>query len=139
MDVGPVASASVLAWVDYAEAVLAQDGFGSSAEDDLPADAAGSLLGYVAEWQAAATQDAVFHWQADVPSDVAEYLVLAFYRIVQRLADAAEVRGAPLSPPEGQTFYVMLVHGLLDALAGEGPSAAEFSDHLRSFWPGLDE
>ena len=43
-----------------------------------------------------------------------------------------------MSPPGARMFYVVLVHGLLDALAAEGPGAAEFSDHLRSFWPGLE-
>lgn len=136
--VGPVASASVLAWANYAQAVLSNDPIAPTPVEDIPADATGSLLGYITEWQDAARRQPVFLWESDVPSEVAEYLVLAFYRVVQRLAKAAEARGGRMAPPEGETFYVMLVHGLLDALASEGPAAAEFSDHLRSFWPGLE-
>ncbi len=132
-------SASVLAWLEYAGVVLVQDGVVPTLGDDIPADASESFMGYIAAWHAAAERAPEFHWEADLPGEVAEYLVLAFYRIVERLAEAAEARGARRSPPEGQTFYVTLVHGLLDALANEGPGAAEFSDHLRSFWPGLDQ
>lgn len=131
-------SASVLAWLEYAGAVLLHNGVAPPLGEDIPADATQSFMGYIAEWYEAAERTTEFHWESDVPSEVAEYLVLAFYRIVQRLAEAAEVRGARLAPPEAQTFYVMLVHGLLDALANEGPGAAEFSEDLRSFWPGLD-
>ncbi len=131
-------SASVLAWLDYAGTVLLHNGAAPPLGDDIPADATHSFMSYIADWHAAAQRDPEFHWEADVPSEVAEYLVLAFSRIVQRLADAAAMRGAPLAPPEGQVFYATLVNGLLDALANEGPGAAEFADHLRSFWPGLD-
>lgn len=137
MEVGPLPSASVLAWARYAEAVLAPSGR-IPPSPDVPVEAAGSFLAYITEWQKAAQDAPEFHWETDVPGEVAEYLVLAFYRVVQRLAGLAEARGAPASPPEGQAFYVMLVNSLLDALAAEGPGAAEFSDHLRSFWPGLD-
>jgi hypothetical protein len=138
VELGPLPSDSVLAWLDYAGTVLMHDGAAPPLADDVPADATRSFLGYITEWHKAALRDPEFHWESDMPGEVAEYLVLAFYRIVQRLAEAAELRGAPLAPPEGHAFYVTLVHGLLDSLANEGPGAKEFSDHLRSFWPGLD-
>lgn len=138
VEVGPLPSASAIAWLDYAEAVLSNDESVPTAGEDVPPDAASSLLVYIAEWRAAARRGTEFNWEAEVPGEVAEYLVLAFYRIVQRLAKAAEARGAAISPAEGEPFYLMLVNGLLDALAREGPGPAEFSDHLRSFWPGLD-
>jgi len=138
LELGPVPSASALAWLEYAAAVLAHDRVAPKLDDDTPADVTRSLMSYIAEWHEAAERTAEFHWRADVPSELAEYLVLAFYRIAQQLAEAAEARGAPLSPPEGQTFYVTLVSGLLDALANEGPGGAEFAEHLRSFWPGLE-
>ncbi len=137
VEVGPVPSASVLAWLDYAEAVISSDEAAPTAGDDIPADVTESFARYIAEWHRQASRDPEFLWTADIPDEVAEYLILAFYRVVQRLAKAAEARGTALSPPEGEAFYVMLVHGLLDGLAAEGPGAAEFSDHLKSFWPGL--
>ena len=121
VDVGPVPSVSVLAWLNYAKAVLTHDENAPAPGDDIPPDATGSFVDLIAEWYEAASRDPEFHWQADVSSEVAEYLVLAFYRIVQRLAKAAEARGTELSPPEGHVFYLALVHGLLDALAERGP------------------
>lgn len=138
VEVGPLPSASALAWLDYAAAVLSSDQRTPTAGDDLPGDVVESFASYIGEWYQEAMRGPEFLWVADVPEELAEYLVLAFYRIVQRLAKGAEARGAPMSPPAGQTFYVMLVRGLLDALAAEGPGPAEFSDHLKSFWPGLE-
>ena len=139
MEIGPLPSAGVLVWLDFAEAVLSSDPGAPPAGDDIPPDVTEAFLVYIDEWRQVATRGPEFHWKTDVPGEVAEYLILAFYRIVQRLAKAAEARGSPMSPPGGEAFYDMLVHGLLDALAEEGPGAAEFSDHLRSFWPGLHD
>ncbi len=138
VEIGPVPSMVVLAWLDYAEGVLSSDEAGAST-DDIPPDIRESFLTYIHQWRVAATKDAEFHWHTEVPSELAEHLVLAFYRVVQRLAESAAARGSPMSPPGSEMFYSMLVQGLLDALAGEGPGAAEFSDHLRSFWPGLED
>jgi len=33
----------------------------------------------------------------------------------------------------------MLVERFLDALDREGDATSEFSEHLRSFWPGISE
>jgi len=139
VEVGPLPSASVLAWLDYARTVLSSGQVPRGPGDDVPADATESFARYLAEWQDAALRDDEFHWTTDVPSEVVEYLVLAFFRLVQHLAEAAEAGDGPGAPADGDQFYVMLVHGLLDALAAESTGAAEFADHLRSFWPGLEE
>lgn len=130
-------SASALAWVGYASAVVSADAGAPQPGDDVPSDVVGAFRNYLDEWRTAAERAPEFFWTTDVPSEMAEYLILAFYRVVQRLAKLAEARGEPLSPPEGQAFYAMLVHRLLDALAEEGPGSSEFAAHLRSFWPGL--
>ncbi|MCU1454764.1 MAG: hypothetical protein JWN46_2910 [Acidimicrobiales bacterium] len=150
VEVGPLPSSSVLAWVGYAEAVLGAE----SAEDrpvlvvpddvpaaaaDVPYDAISSFAQYLIEWRAIATAGPVFTWSSDIPGELAEYLVLAFYRVVRRLNKAAEARGEVLAPPEGEAFYNSLVDRLLRALAAEGPGSAEFADHLRSFWPGMQQ
>jgi hypothetical protein len=150
VEVGPLPSSSVLAWVSYAEAVLgaesADDGPGLVVPDDVPAaasdvpfDAVAAFAQYLVEWRTIATAGPDFSWSADIPSEVAEYLVLAFYRVVRRLNKAAEARGEVLAPPEGEAFYNSLVDRLLRALAAEGPGSSEFADHLRSFWPGMQQ
>lgn len=150
VEVGPLPSSSVLAWVGYAEAVLGaervEDGPAmvlvddvATVADDVPFDAVASFARYLVEWRAIASTEPQFSWSADIPGEVAEYLVLAFYRVVRRLNKTAEDRGEVLAPPEGEAFYNSLVDRLLRALAAEGPGSAEFADHLRSFWPGMQQ
>lgn len=137
VEFGPVPSSSAIAWIDYAETVLRSGGPEPYSDTDAPTDAVSAFLTYLGEWRRAAEASEAFTWSIELPEEVAEYQVLAFYRIVRRLAEAAETRGQRLAPPEGQEFYLMLVDRLLDALASEGAGASEFAEHLRSFWPGL--
>jgi hypothetical protein len=109
VEVGPVRSFSVLSWVAYAHATLDRN------EGELP-------------------EDVITGFRAML---VVEYLVHAFYRIAQRLADEAELRGHPLAPADSDEFYWALVRSLLSALTDGGGSAGEFAEHLRAFWPGL--
>ncbi len=131
MAVGPVSSASALAFIGYARDVIDR----GAAAGDLPPDVSGAFADYLTEWEGLARTGPEFTWVTTVPVEVAEYLVHAFYRLALRLADAARATG-PASPPAGRPFYELLVDGLLDGMAGEGASAAEFAEHLRSFWPG---
>jgi hypothetical protein len=135
VEIGPAPSSSVLKWIDYAESVLSSDG--PREGPDVPGDAVVAFATYLTEWRTVAEAGPEFVWSADVPGEVAEYQVLAFYRIAERLAEAAAKRGEPLAPPEAEAFYVTLVDCLLEALASEGPGPSEFAEHLRSFWPGL--
>lgn len=135
--VGPVPSSSVLAWVEFATAVLDGDDSIAVTGDDVPDDAVHAFVGYLSQWKTVAAQGPEFTWSTDVASEVAEYLVLSFYRVAQRLGDLAEVRGMSMSPVEGEAFYAMLVDRLLEALAAESSGSAEFAAHLRTFWPGL--
>ncbi len=129
--VGPVSSASALAFIGYARDVIER----GAPANQLPADVAAAFTSYLDEWEGLARTGRDFTWETTVAVEVAEYLVHAFYRLAQRLEEAARARG-PAAPPEGRSFYRMLVDGLLDGMAGEGASAAEFAEHLRSFWPG---
>jgi hypothetical protein len=130
-EVGPVPSSSVLSWVSYARDVLARN------DMQMPDEVVTSFQAILDEWTTVAEQSAKFRWSTDVPVDVAEYLVHAFYRIAQRLADEAEMRGYVLLPVDSDEFNWTLVRSLLDALSKGGGSAGEFAEHLRSFWPGL--
>ena len=134
LDVGPLPSESVIAWVDYAAGVL-----GSGATADLPADVVEGFRWYLLEWRRTAEGGAEFHWEADVSPEVAEYLMLPFFRMAEHLSVVAQRRRRPAAPPESTAFYLLLVQAVLDALEQEGPAQAEFADHLRSFWPGLGQ
>ena len=158
VEVGPVPSSSVIAWISYAEMVLGVEHLEDAdhveqgeqvrvavpdevpaAAADVPVDAVAAFQGYLDEWWRIAQSGPEFTWTADIAGEVAEYLVLAFYRVVRRLNKAAEARQEVLAPAEGELFYNTLVDRLLSALADEGPGPAEFAEHLRSFWPGASE
>ncbi|MBI2710699.1 MAG: hypothetical protein HYX34_13560 [Actinobacteria bacterium] len=130
--VGPVPSSSVRAYVEYADQVLG-DPAGPAA--DVPAEVLSAFRGYLDEWRALAASGSDVTWKAEMPLEMAEYLVHAFYRLAQRLEQRAATIGRQ-SSPEIDAWYRCLVNGLLQGLATEGPSGAEFADHLRTFWPG---
>lgn len=140
VEVGPVPSGSVVAWVTYARTVV--DDLQDTAEDfptPVPADTLAVFAGFLDEWEAEARRCDTFRWSADVEPEAVEYFVHAWFTIAQRLAASAERRGIVLAPEEGEAFYQALVTAVLDALAAEGHGPAQFSDHVRSFWPGLED
>ncbi|HEX9992094.1 MAG TPA: hypothetical protein VGB14_04115 [Acidimicrobiales bacterium] len=139
VEVGPVPAASVLAWTSYAGSVV--DDLRDLADDVAPPvdlAALDAFARYLDEWRAVAQRCDPFRWSADLDPATVEYLLHAWFVVANRLAASAERRGVVLSPAEGEPFYQAVVGAVLDALAGEGRSPAQFSDHLRSFWPGLE-
>ncbi|MEJ7585686.1 MAG: hypothetical protein WKF43_16755, partial [Acidimicrobiales bacterium] len=125
VDVGPASAESAAAFVDYAGNVIDKGG------GDLPPDVVDAFRGYLSEWRTLAEKGAAFHWDTDVPADIAEYLVLAFFRLAQRLQETAETYGRA-APPEAEEFYRLLVAALLDGLIDESQASAEFAEHLRA-------
>ncbi len=138
VSIGPVASSSVTAWVGYARKALAEviDEPGGDGVW-LPDDTVATFEHYLDDWEHTAGEADPFRWTDEVPSEEAEYLSHAFFRIVTNLAAQAEERGYALAPESGDEFYRALVSGFLDALEAEGHGSEEFAEHLRSFWPGL--
>ncbi len=125
-------------WIAYARTVIAQvlahpDMLGTP----LAPDVVEMFESYLVEWDAVAAESPEFLWVTEVEPERVEFLGKAFFSIAESLARAAEVRGYPISPPEGEPFYQALVQGFLDALAHEGRSRLEFSEQLRDQWPGL--
>jgi len=135
VEVGPVPAASMAAFARFADAVLhTADGPGAS----VPSDAASAFEGYIAEWAAGgsgALDDLT--WSTEADGEVIEYLVYAFYRVSQQVNE--EAGDDQVVPDDAAPFYWILVGALLDALAAEGGSRAEFAAHLREFWPGDHE
>ena len=140
VQVGPVASGSVTMWVAYARTVLAQAISRRDANlGTIPAEAINGFEHYLDTWADLAERDPEFVWVADVDAEQIEFLAHTWFGLARALANQAEKRGFPVSPPEGEEFYQGLVHALLDGLAHEGRSLAEFSEQLRDEWPGLKE
>jgi hypothetical protein len=140
VQIGPVPAASVSAWVAYARKALAQVVDEPGGEGVwLPDDTVTTFEQFLDSWEAASRAEDPVRWSAEIAPDEAEYLSHAFFRIATNLAAQAEDRGYALAPPEGQEFYRELVRAFLDALDTEGHGSQEFAEHLRSFWPGLEQ
>lgn len=127
-----MSSESTSAYADFATEVLATRG------DELPEDVRSTFDTYIIEWRALAAEGPTVVWAKEIEVEVCEYLVLAFYRLAQEVDDAH--RGnEPVRPTAAIPFYQALVDALLLAMSESGTAAAEFSDQLRSFWPGRSE
>lgn len=118
------------AFASFARDVLHGPGPGA----DVPSDAASAFDGYLDEWSDLVATGGQVTWAAEADPEVVEYLVYSFFRVAKEV-NAAHGGGAALVPDPAAPFYWMLVGALLDALAEEGGSRAEFADHLREFWP----
>lgn len=137
VQVGPLASGSVTIWVAYARTVLAQALAHPGSHAPLAAEAIDAFEDFLDLWDDAARDTTEFVWSTEVDPERVEYLAHVWFRLAAELADEAEARGFPLSPPEGDEFYQALVSAVLDALAHEGRSTFEFAEQLREEWPGL--
>ena len=138
VQIGPLPSGGVGMWIAYARTVIGQvlahpDQLGTT----LSPDVVERFESYLDQWDEVAAAGPEFLWVTDVEPEQVEFLGKAFFSIAEALARAAEVRGYPISPPEGEPFYQALVKGFLDSLAHEGRSRLEFSEQLRDEWPGL--
>ena len=143
LEVGPVSSDAVIAWIDYAEQVLATvtdepspDAVDEAFDDHVPDDVFAQFAVYLHDWRPIAESTAEFHWTLDVEPEVAEYLVHAFFKMSWHQA-RVPAEGLRLTS-SAALFNRHLVKRMLGSLSGEGHAEAEFAEHLRSFWSGLD-
>jgi hypothetical protein len=138
VQIGPVPSGSVTMWVAYARTVLAEAITRPRKHAvRISPEAIEGFESFLDQWDDHARTDEEFLWVAEVNPEQVEYLAHAWFTIAAALAEEADARGFPLAPSEGEAFYQALVTAVLDALAHEGRSLLEFSEQLRTDWPGL--
>ena len=136
LDVGPVAPASAVAWIDWADEVFGELRNKPWTRASLPASVFDEIGGYLDQWMPRTRiVDKPFRWHAEIDPDELEYLVHALFNLDTRLLAEAQRGELPRSPEEGQLFYLVLVRALLYALEVESPARAAFVDQLRSSWP----
>ena len=136
LEVGPVAPASAVAWMDWADEVFGELRNEPPTAVSPPAPMFADIGRYLEQWMPRARiLDEPFRWQAEIDPDIVEYLVHALFNLDTQLL--AEVRRGerPGPPEEGRLFYLVLVRALLHALEVESPARAAFVDQLRSSWP----
>ena len=138
VDVGPVARASAVAWIEWA------DGVCGDLRNDSSGDTCPPLLfgagGYLQQWKRSdLSAGGTFRWHAEVDPDQLEYLIHALLRLDAQLAAEVEHGRRPPAPDEGREFHLVLVRDLLHALEMEGTGRAAFVDQLRCCWASAAE
>ncbi len=136
--VGPLSSAGVGLWIAYARTVITQTLVRpGQLEVTLTPDVVELLERYLDIWERVAAGCATFEWEAEIPTDEITSLGGTWFLIASHLAEVAERRGYPISPPEGEEFYRALITAFLNGLDDEGGEYAAMADELRAEWPGL--
>lgn len=134
VDVGPVARASAVAWISWADEVCRDLRNDPSTGFSCPPLLFGPG-GYLAQWKSShRTAEGTFRWHVDVDPDELEYLVHGLLRLDAQLAVEVEDGRQSPAPDEGREFYLVLVRDLLYALEMEGIGRAAFVDQLRCCW-----
>lgn len=133
LDVGPVAPASALVWIDWAHRILRQLRDEPVSAVSLPVPMLDHIDVYLDEWERTIVDDGTtFRWHAEMEPDELEYLTNAVYSVETQLS-ALRWPGEG-TPAEGRDFYLVLVRALLHALTLESPPRAAFANQLRSSW-----
>lgn len=132
IEIGPVARASALAWLDYAADAVVD--LRRVAPTALTRSAIDGFESLIATWRVAAAQRGPFHWQTDESPERVEFLMKALYQAGLEIESGIEHHGMRLRPATADEFHIVLVRQVLDTLALEGRSNAEFVDSLRNDW-----
>ena len=137
LDVGPVASVSAVAWMQWAEQTFAELRNGRL---QFSAGALDGIEGYFKQWMPQARLlDEAFRWQTEIDPDELEYLLHALVSVDARLSDDARRGQRRPTYDEGRLFFLVLVRALLHALETASPRRAAFADQLRAAWPSAAE
>lgn len=135
ISVGPVPSASALAFVTQARKQLVDIDESSVLGAALSGDLVEAFEGYLDEWDRAAHHDTEMRWSTEVDADFLEFAVNGLFQIVRYLDEHDDLIEGP--DDVRLPFYRALVSGLLHALECEGVANVEYAEQLRDFWPGL--
>lgn len=133
MELGPVPSASALAWVTYARGVLE-----SPQADDVPAGVRNEFKTFVSGVERRSRTCVELRWSMDTSHEELTFVVHAFHRLAVELNSSDGRRRATRMPEAARPFYRVLVRDVLGALASECSASASFAEQLASFWPGVD-
>ena len=132
IEIGPVSRASALAWLDYAMTAVAD--IRRVAPRSVSASALDGFDELITSWRAAAHHAGPFHWETDETPERVEYLMKALYTAGLEIERGIETHGTQLRPKEADEFHFVLVRQVLDTLALEGRSSAEFVESIRNEW-----
>ncbi len=132
IEIGPVARASALAWLDYGTDAIAD--LRRVAPKTLSPSAIDGFESLIAAWRVAAERPGPFHWETDEAPERVEFLMKALYQAGLEIEDGTAHRDMKLRPAAADEFHIVLVRQVLSTLAQEGRSNAEFVESLRNDW-----
>ena len=132
IEIGPVSRQSAVAWLDYATVAVGE--LRSSETPRVPDRAIDKFEELVAQWRGAAEHEGPFHWSADLPPEKVEFLMNALYSAGLEIERGAAQGRMTLRPAAADEFHVVMVQQVLDTLALQGGSNAEFVESLRNDW-----
>jgi hypothetical protein len=135
ISVGPVPSASALAFVTQARKQLADVDNAAVLASALTPDLVEAFRGYLDEWDRAAHAGPEMGWSVEVDADYLEFAVNGLFQIVRHLEETGDLTIGP--DDERLPFYRALVSGLIHALESEDITNFEYAEQLRDDWPGL--
>ena len=132
VEIGPVSRASALAWLDYGEEAVAH--FRRVTPQSVSSSAIDGFEELLTAWRIAARPPGPFHWETDEPPERVEYLMKALYSAGLEIEEGVERHSIGLRPAEADEFHMVVVRQVLDTLAQQGRSNAEFVESLRNEW-----
>jgi hypothetical protein len=132
VEIGPVSRASARAWLDYAAVAIGE--LRVSEDPKVPPAALDRFEALLGQWRTAAARRGPFHWSTDESPERVEFLMNALYAAGLEIEHGAATGAMTLRPPEADEFHIVLVQQVLDTLARQGGSNAEFVDSLRNDW-----
>jgi hypothetical protein len=132
IEIGPVSRESARAWLDYATIALGE--LRAAEQPLVPARALDRFEELVGQWRRAANRSGPFHWSTDEPPEKVEFLIHALYTAGLEIERGAAEGRMTLRPAEADEFHIVLVQQVLDTLAHQGRSSAEFVEALRNDW-----
>ncbi len=110
LDVGPVAPASAVAWLGWADEVYGDLGDRPASAVSAATGLSADVVSYLHRWIAhAGGVDQIYRWQAEVDPDELEYLVHAFCSLDAQMSAEGVVGEQPPVPEESRAFYLVLV------------------------------
>ena len=136
IELGPLPSASAIAWIDNAWRVLSMMSDRRDVPFGVPPAARIAIESYFQEWLATAALGPEFHWTGEEDPDTVRLLVRYWYSIATLVHTRAEELGLPVAPAEAEPFYRAVVDAVLEALDDEGrKDLADLATELRLRWP----
>jgi hypothetical protein len=132
IEIGPVSRQSAVAWLDYATVAVGE--LRSSETPRVPDRAIDKFEELVTQWRSAAEHEGAFHWSAELPPEKVEFLMNALYSAGLEIERGAAEGRMTLRPTAADEFHVVMVQQVLDTLALQGGSNAEFVESLRNDW-----